>query len=274
MTDLYAVFGNPIAHSKSPLIHAAFAATTAQAMRYEARLAAVDGFKQAISDFVAAGGKGANVTVPFKEEAFCLSTRLSERAARAGAVNTLAFEGDEIFGDNTDGAGLVRDITVNLGCALAGKRILLLGAGGASRGVIAPLLTGQSAALFIANRTAEKAQLLAEAFADMAPVDAGNFAKTAGNCFDVVINATSASLSGEALPLPPGIFAPGALAYDMMYGKGETPFLQLAREQGAARCADGLGMLVEQAAEAFFLWRGVRPITGALLAELRTGLAG
>ena len=274
MTDLYAVFGNPIAHSKSPLIHAAFAATTSQAMRYEARLAAVDGFKQAISDFVAAGGKGANVTVPFKEEAFRLSTQLSERAARAGAVNTLAFKGGEIFGDNTDGAGLVRDITVNLGCTLAGKRILLLGAGGASRGVIAPLLAARPAALFIANRTAAKAELLADAFADMAPVDAGNFDKTAGKCFDVVINATSASLSGEAVPLPSGVFAPGALAYDMMYGKGETPFLQIAREQGAARCADGLGMLVEQAAEAFFVWRGLRPLTGEVLAELRAGLAG
>lgn len=274
MTDLYAVFGNPIAHSKSPLIHAAFAAATSQAMRYEARLAAVDGFKQAISDFVAVGGKGANVTVPFKEEAFRLSTRLSERAARAGAVNTLTFRDGEIFGDNTDGAGLVRDITANLGCTLTGKRILLLGAGGASRGVIAPLLAAQPAALFIANRTAAKAELLADAFADMAPVDAGNFAKAGGKCFDVVINATSASLSGEAVPLPSGVFAPGALAYDMMYGKGETPFLQLAREQGAARCADGLGMLVEQAAEAFFIWRGVRPATGELLAELRVGLAG
>ena len=274
MTDLYAVFGNPIAHSKSPAIHAAFAAATAQAMRYEARLAAVDGFPQAISDFVAAGGQGANVTVPFKEEAFRLSTQLSERAARAGAVNTLAFKGSEIFGDNTDGAGLVRDITVNLGCTLAGKRILLLGAGGASRGVIAPLLAGQPTALFIANRTAAKAQGLADAFTDLAPIDAGNFDKTTGKCFDLVINATSASLSGAAVPLPPGVFAAGALAYDMMYGKGETPFLQMARTQGAAQCADGLGMLVEQAAEAFFIWRGVRPATGDLLAELRAGLAG
>jgi shikimate dehydrogenase len=273
MSDLYCVFGNPIAHSKSPAIHAAFAAATGQDLVYEARLAAVDGFSQAISEFVAAGGKGANVTVPFKEEAFRLSTRLSERAARAGAVNTLAFNGKEIYGDNTDGAGLVRDITHNLSCSLAGKRILLLGAGGASRGVIAPLLAEKPAALFIANRSADKAVALAQAFADMAPIGAGDFSKTAGNSFDVVINATSASLSGESLPLPSGIFAPGSLAYDMMYGKGETPFLALAREQGAARFADGLGMLAEQAAEAFFVWRGLRPSTAQVLADLRAKLA-
>lgn len=272
MSDLYCVFGNPIGHSRSPAIHAAFAAATGQDLRYEARLAAVDGFREAVSEFVAAGGKGANVTVPFKEEAFALATRLSERAARAGAVNTLAFSGDEIFGDNTDGAGLVRDITVNLGCALAGKRILLLGAGGASRGVIAPLLAGQPAALSIANRSADKALALAVAFADLAVVDAGSFAQMAGKSYDLVINATSASLSGERLPLPPGLFAAGSLAYDMMYGKGETPFLQQARQQGAARCADGLGMLVEQAAEAFFVWRGVRPATAQVLADLRAQL--
>lgn len=274
MSDLYAVFGNPIAHSKSPHIHAAFAAALGQAMRYEARLAPVDGFAEAIAEFVAAGGKGANVTVPFKEEAFRLASRLSERAARAGAVNTLCFAGNEIFGDNTDGAGLVRDITHNLGCSLAGKRILLIGAGGASRGVIAPLLAERPASLAIANRTAAKAEALAAAFADLAPVEGGDFGRFAGRCFDVLINATSASLSGESLPLPEGVFAPGSLAYDMMYGKGETPFLQLAREQGAGRCADGLGMLVEQAAEAFFVWRGVRPETASVLTGLRAGLLG
>lgn len=282
MTDLYAVFGNPIAHSKSPAIHAAFAADTGEALVYEARLAAVDGFKQAIADFVAAGGKGANVTVPFKEEAFRLCTQLSDRAARAGAVNTLRFVGGEIFGDNTDGAGLVRDITANLGYPLAGKRILLLGAGGAARGVLAPLLACQPASLFLANRSGDKAEALVAAFADLAApgagvqnlaVDAGNFAKIAGKSFDVVINATSASLSGIGLPLPPAVFAAGALAYDMMYGKGETPFMAQARQQGAANCADGLGMLVEQAAEAFFIWRGVRPQTAAVLASLRAQLA-
>ncbi|MGB4062668.1 MAG: shikimate dehydrogenase [Azonexus sp.] len=273
MSDLYCVFGNPIAHSKSPAIHAAFAAVSGQDMVYEARLAAVDGFKQAISEFVAAGGKGANVTVPFKEEAFRLATRLSGRAARAGAVNTLAFNGGEIFGDNTDGAGLVRDISHNLGFSLAGNRILLLGAGGASRGVIAPLLAEKPASLFIANRSADKAVALAASFGDMAAVDAGSFAKITGKSFDLVINATSASLAGESLPLPPGIFAPGSLAYDMMYGKGETPFLALAREQGATQRADGLGMLVEQAAEAFFVWRGVRPASAQVLADLRVKLA-
>jgi len=281
MTDLYAVFGNPIAHSKSPAIHAAFARASAQDLLYEARLAAVDGFKQAISEFQAAGGKGANVTVPFKEEAYRLCTRLSERAARAGAVNTLLFNGPEIFGDNTDGAGLVHDITHNLACPLAGQRILLLGAGGAARGVIAPLLAAQPASLFIANRGADKAKALAKAFSDIAPttettagprVNGGNFAETADKSFDIVINATSASLSGESLPLPPGLFATGSLAYDMMYGKGETPFMALAHQQGAARCADGLGMLVEQAAEAFFVWRGVRPATSTVLADLRTAL--
>jgi len=274
MTDLYVVFGNPIAHSKSPAIHAAFARASTQDLIYEARLAAVDGFKQAISEFQAAGGKGANVTVPFKEEAYRLCTRLSERAARAGAVNTLVFNGPEIFGDNTDGAGLVRDITHNLACPLAGQRILLLGAGGAARGVIAPLLATQPASLFIANRGAEKAKALAKGFSDIAPVNGGNFAETADKSFDIVINATSASLSGESLPLPPGLFATGSLAYDMMYGKGETPFMALTRQQGAARCADGLGMLIEQAAEAFFVWRGVRPATTAVLDDLRASLNG
>ena len=273
MTDLYCVFGNPIGHSRSPAIHAAFAKATGQAMLYEARLAAIDGFRQAISEFVAMGGKGANVTVPFKEEAFRLCTRLSERARRAGAVNTLTFDGQEIFGDNTDGAGLVQDITHNLGFSLHQRHILLLGAGGASRGTIAPLLAHSLASLFIANRTAEKAEGLARDFSDIAPIEAGDFAQTAGKSFDLVINATSASLSGDALPLPAGIFAEDCLAYDMMYGKGETAFLALAREQGATHRADGLGMLVEQAAEAFATWRGIRPETVSVLADLRARLA-
>lgn len=273
MPDLYCVFGNPIAHSKSPAIHAAFAASTREKLIYEARLAPVDGFIQAIAAFVAAGGRGANVTVPFKEEAFRLCDQLSPRAARAGAVNTLSFVDGRIHGDNTDGAGLVADITGNLGFSPAGKRILLLGAGGAARGVIEPLLATRPGALLIANRTADKAATLAAAFADIAPVDASNFADLAGRNFDLVINATSASLSGDALPLPDGIFAPGSLAYDMMYGKGETPFLRQASAQGAARCADGLGMLVCQAAEAFAIWRGVRPATDAVLNSLRAALA-
>ena len=274
MTDRYAVFGNPIAHSKSPQIHAAFAAATAQDLRYEALLAPLDGFAGAVADFVAAGGRGANVTVPFKEEAFRLATRLSPRAARAGAVNTLVFSGAGMLGDNTDGAGLVHDITRNLTVDLAGKRILLLGAGGAARGVIQPLLAEAPAALHIANRSADKAVALAQAFADLAAVSGGSFSDLAGLQFDVVINATSASLAGEPLPLPAGLFAPGCLAYDMMYGKGETPFLAQARLAGAARCADGLGMLAEQAAEAFLVWRGVRPATAGVLATLRAALAG
>ena len=272
MSDHYCVLGNPVAHSRSPAIHAQFAAQCRQDLVYEALLAPLDGFAETVRQFVAAGGKGANVTVPFKEEAFRLCSRRSARAERAGAVNTLAFAGAEIFGDNTDGAGLVRDIEANLGISLAGKRILLLGAGGAARGAIAPLLATAPASLFVANRGAEKAEMLARQFSDIAAVNAGNFAKTAGSSFDVVINATSASLSGEALPLPAGIFAPGSLAYDMMYGKGETPFLKLAREQGAARLADGLGMLVEQAAEAFAVWRGVRPDSAPVLAALREQL--
>ena len=278
MTDLYCVFGNPIAHSKSPAIHRAFAAACGQDLRYEARLAPLDGFAASVAEFVAGGGCGANVTVPFKEEAFRLCTRRSTRAELAGAVNTLSFADGEIVGDNTDGAGLVRDIVANLGVALAGRRVLLLGAGGAARGVIEPLLGERPHSLTIANRSADKAELLAEIFQNSAStvnatVDGGNYEKLAGRSFDVVINATSASLAGASLPLPPGLFAAGSLAYDMMYGKGETPFLALARSQGAAGCADGLGMLVEQAAEAFRLWRGLRPATAGVLAELRAALA-
>lgn len=273
MTDLYAVFGNPIAHSKSPAIHARFAAACGQAMRYEARLAARHAFPAAIAEFVAAGGRGANVTVPFKEEAFRLCTQLSERARCAGAVNTLSFVAGGIHGDNTDGAGLVRDIEINLGQPLAGRRILLLGAGGAARGALAPLLDCAPAALFVANRSADKALALAAAFPGRSSLAGGSFAETAGQSFDVVINATSASLAGDSLPLPPGLFAPAALAYDMMYGKGGTPFLRQARAQGAAHCSDGLGMLVEQAAEAFFIWRGERPETVSVRRELREQLA-
>ena len=273
MTERYCVLGNPVAHSRSPAIHAQFAEQCGQDMAYEALLAPLDGFVKTVAGFVAAGGKGANVTVPFKEEAFRLCTRRSLRAERAGAVNTLAFSADEIYGDNTDGAGLVRDIEVNLGFSLAGKRILLLGAGGAARGVISPLLACKPASLSIANRSVDKAEVLAAQFADLAAVDAENYAKTENGRFDVVINATSASLSGEALPLPPGVFAPGSLAYDMMYGKGKTPFLALARAQGAGLMADGLGMLVEQAAEAFLIWRGVRPESAPVLTALRATLS-
>jgi shikimate dehydrogenase len=262
MRDRYVVIGNPVAHSQSPRIHALFAAATGQDMRYETLLAPLDGFAATVRDFAAAGGRGANVTVPFKEEAFRLATRLSERARAAGAVNTLTFAGAEILGDNTDGAGLVRDLTKNLGLVVAGKRVLLLGAGGAARGVILPLLGERPAQLVIANRTVDKALALAKAF----PGCTGcGLDALEGREFDLVINATSIGLSGA---VPPRLtFAPGALAYDMVYGK-DTDFLHQARAAGAAT-ADGLGMLVEQAAEAFKLWRGVRPETAAVLAELR-----
>lgn len=278
MTDRYCVFGNPIGHSKSPAIHAAFAAATGQDLTYEARLAPVDqadGFAEAVAAFIAEGGRGANVTVPFKEDAFRLASgpgnRLTPRARLAGAVNTLAFGSDGILGDNTDGVGLVRDLTDFLGVSLAGKRVLLLGAGGAARGALGPLLDAAPAHLTIANRTVARAEELAALVATSHPaaaVDACSFAALAGRQYDVVINATSASLQGEPVPLPAGLYAPGAAAYDMMYGS-ETPFLAQARRLGASVLADGLGMLVEQAAEAFALWRGVRPDTAAVRRLLR-----
>jgi shikimate dehydrogenase len=272
MTDRYAVIGNPVSHSKSPQIHAAFARATGQDLSYEALLAPLDGFAATVRDFMAQGGLGANVTLPFKQEAHALATRRSARAQAAGAVNILAFNGDDIFGDNTDGAGLVIDLQHNLGFALAGACILLLGAGGAARGALLPLLEARPALLTIANRTAAKAEALAREFAVRAgatPLEGCGFAALAGRRFDLVINATAASLADQAPLLPPGLYRPGSLAYDMMYGKGETPFLAQARAQGAARTADGLGMLVEQAAESFLIWRGVRPPTAAVLAQLR-----
>ncbi len=263
MTDRYAVFGNPVAHSKSPLIHAAFARQTAQDIRYEAIEAPLDGFPAAVLAFRAAGGCGANVTVPFKEQAHRLATRRSERAEAAGAVNTLKFDGGEILGDNTDGAGLVADLVNNQSFDPVGRRILLLGAGGAARGVALPLLQRRPAELFIANRTADKARQLAARFA----CQGDGLDALAGRRFDLVINATAASLAGELPPLPGDLFAPDALAYDMMYGR-DTPFMAFARACGA-RVADGLGMLVEQAAEAFFVWRGVRPASAPVIARLR-----
>lgn len=271
--DRYAVVGNPVAHSKSPLIHAAFAAQTGQALVYEALLAPLDGFAATVEAFRVGGGLGLNVTVPFKLDAFALADRLSPRAEAAGAVNTLAFDRGDIYGDNTDGCGLVRDLTQNLGWSLSGRRILLLGAGGAARGALLPLLMERPAALVIANRTESRAVELADRFRTQAKdtlLHACSFDALAGASFDVVINATAASLAAQSPALPDGLYAPGALAYDMMYGKDETPFMRAARSAGAAVVADGLGMLVEQAAESFFLWRGVRPHTRAVLATLRT----
>ncbi|MGP1677976.1 MAG: shikimate dehydrogenase [Burkholderiales bacterium] len=267
MPDQYAVIGNPVAHSKSPLIHAAFAHQTGQDIVYERLLAPKDAFVATAGAFRARGGRGLNVTLPFKGEAFRFATRLSERARAARAVNTLKFDGDVIFADNTDGAGLVNDLVRNLGCVIAGRRILLLGAGGAARGVIEPLLQQHPAQFVLANRTLDKAQRLAQSF--RGALEAVTYAALAGRQFDLVVNATSASLAGELPPLPPRAFARGALAYDMMYGRGETPFLAFARGEGAARLADGLGMLVEQAAESFFIWRGLRPDSDPVLQLLR-----
>lgn len=271
MTDRYAVIGNPIAHSKSPAIQAAFARQCGQDLVYETILGPLDGFAVAVEAFRQAGGRGINVTVPFKLEALELADQPTERARQAGAVNTLRFDPDGVFGDNTDGIGLVRDIRDRLDFPLRGKRILILGAGGAARGVVLPLLEEGPAELAIANRSVAKAEALKTQFAPFGVLVAGGFADFASGSFDLVINATSASLGGESLSLPAGLFAPGALAYDMVYGKGATPFMRDAQTQGAARIADGLGMLVAQAAESFFLWRGVRPDTAPVLAMLQEG---
>lgn len=272
MPDRYAVVGNPVAHSKSPTIHAEFARQTGQDLVYERLLAPLDGFATAVQRFRGEGGKGLNVTVPFKLEAFRLAHEHSERAREAGAVNVLKFEGDHVFGDNTDGLGLVRDIEVNLAISLRGRRILLLGAGGAAQGVLGPLLAAAPSRVVVGNRTPERALQLVERFRQARPasdLSARALANLVGSSFDVIINATSASLQDAPLELPNGIFAQGALAYDMMYGKGSTPFLSFARGDGAAVVADGLGMLVEQAAESFFIWRGVRPHTAPVIESLR-----
>jgi shikimate dehydrogenase len=268
--DRYVVIGNPIAHSKSPDIHARFAQQTAQHLIYDRVLAPLDGFATTVRELIAHGCKGANVTVPFKLEAYALATSLTERAKAAGAVNTLKFDEDTILGDNTDGIGLVTDIIRNAGVAVEGKRVLLLGAGGAARGVILPLLEQRPQQLVVANRTVAKAEELANQFAAYGAISACAFNAVHG-VFDVVINATSASLSAELPPIAPDVFAPSTLAYDMMYGKEPTVFMQFADVQGA-QVRDGLGMLVEQAAEAFHLWRGVRPDTAPVYEALRVAL--
>ena len=268
MTDRYCVFGNPIRHSQSPHIHTAFAQQTGQDLRYEAILAPLDDFAGAVRAFIAAGGKGANVTVPFKQAAWQLATRLTPRAALAGAVNTLSFCDGEILGDNTDGAGLVRDLIDHLGVSLAGSRILMLGAGGAARGVCGPLLEQRPRALTIANRTVANAKALAERFAAQGAITGCGYDELGGHSFDLVIDATSASLNALMPPLPSGLFAAGSLAYAMMYGLAQTPFRAFAEQQGAARYADGLGMLVSQAADSFFIWRGVRPDCRPVMTQL------
>ncbi len=271
MTDRYVVIGNPIAHSKSPQIHARFAQQTGQDIAYERLLAPLDGFDATVRDLIAAGGRGANVTVPFKLDAFALAGERSARAQAAGAVNTLKFDDGRIFGDNTDGVGLVRDIVANAGVTVAGARVLLLGAGGAARGVILPLLEQQPAQIVIANRTLSKAdQLVAQFSAAGGRLSSAHFDQLAGS-FDIVINATSASLSAELPPVPASAFSAKTFAYDMMYGRAPTVFMQMAASHDARVC-DGLGMLVEQAAESFFVWRGVRPDTAPVRQWLREQL--
>ncbi|MES2316745.1 MAG: shikimate dehydrogenase [Pseudomonadota bacterium] len=271
MSDRYCVIGNPIGHSRSPAIHAAFALQTGQDLVYERCLAPLDGFAATVAGLVAAGVRGANVTLPFKLDAAALATTLSPRAQAAGAVNTLSFTDGLVHGDNTDGAGLVNDITRNAGFGVKGKRVLLLGAGGAARGAILPLFGERPRELVIANRTRASADALVARFA--APgqlVSSCEFAELAGR-FDLVINATSASLSGALPPLPAWIFGPRTLALDMMYGNKPTLFMEFASGCGAT-VRDGLGMLVEQAAEAFTLWRGVRPDTTTILESMRSTL--
>lgn len=270
--DQYQVLGNPIKQSKSPAIHAEFADNTQQDIEYSAQLVAEDDFERYVKDFFAKGGKGLNITLPFKQRAFALAQHPSAAASLAEAANTLwCNAAGEICADNTDGVGMVRDMTVNLGGELSGKKVLILGAGGAVRGVLEPVLAQQPSLVVIANRTVSKAEELAQAVQHLGKVEACGFTEVEGQ-FDWVINGTSASLSGDLPPLPAGILAVQARTYDMMYGAEPTVFSLWAKEQGAVQADDGLGMLVEQAAESFTIWRGVRPQTSQVLAELRNQL--
>lgn len=274
--DHYAVLGNPVAHSRSPFIHAMFAQQTGQAMQYGRLLCPMDGFEAAVRAFAAEGGRGCNVTVPFKLEAARLAAHCTERAALAGAANVLRFDATGWLADNTDGVGLMRDIEQGAGQALAGQRVLLVGAGGAAAGVLGPLLASRPASVTVANRTADKAQALvaqhaAWAAQHLVPLAAA-LLHAPGEGFDVVINATASSLHGAASPVPTRTLRPGTLVVDLMYGPAAAPFLAWAQAAGA-RTRDGLGMLVEQAAEAFVLWRGVRPQTARVLLALREALA-
>jgi shikimate dehydrogenase len=275
--DRYAVFGFPIAHSKSPRIHTLFAAQTGQALEYAALEVAAEQFSARAREFFAGGGKGLNCTVPLKELAWRFADIRSERAERAKAVNTLALRPDgSVFGDNTDGAGLLRDLTINLGLDIAGKSVLILGAGGAARGILQPLLRSGPDHLMIANRTAAKAEALAAEFADLGEVEASGFDALAGRAFDLILNATTASLTGELPPLPNGILARKGSCYDLAYAQGPTPFVRWGYDAGAVICMDGLGMLVEQAAEAFRIWRGIYPETAPVIALINRerGLSG
>ena len=277
MTDRYAVIGNPIGHTKSPLIHGLFAQATGQDMDYtsiEGPLTPARGFEAAVLEFRGGGGRGMNVTAPFKLRAFEIADERSERAALAGAANALMFSDGRILAENFDGVGLLRDIEVNLGLPLAGRRVLMLGAGGAARGSLLPFLAARPAELVLANRDLDKAAALARQVGPKGRVRACGYAALEGSGrFDLVVNATSASLKGELPPVPPSVFDPQGTAYELAYGKGLTPFLRLARNAGVRGVADGVGMLVEQAAEAFAWWRGVRPETVAAIDRLTVPLA-
>jgi shikimate dehydrogenase len=272
MIDTYAVIGNPIGHTKSPLIHGLFAETTRQAMHYtavEGPLEPDGAFAETVREFIASGGKGMNITAPFKLAAFDMADERSERATLAGAVNAFMFKDGRIIAENFDGIGLLRDIEVNLHAPLEGKRVLLLGAGGAARGALLPFLAARPAELVIANRHVDKARALASQVATHGAITACTYGELERmGRFDLVVNATSASLTGDLPPVPPGVFSPHGTAYELAYGKGLTPFLRLARNAGVAGIADGVGMLVEQAAEAFAWWRGVRPETHAVIDRL------
>lgn len=275
MTDQYAVFGNPIKHSRSPQIHRAFAEQTGQDINYVSTLVEPDQFQSAASKFFEKSGKGLNITVPFKQDAFAFADELSERARRAGAVNTLIHQKDDsVRGDNTDGVGLVRDISINLGWEITDKKILLVGAGGAAMGVLEPLLKKHPSLIVIANRTASKALKLASDFASLGDIEGCGFEdlRNSGH-FDLIINATSASLAGEIAPLPNSVLTANTQGYDMMYAAEPTPFMRWMNDHGAQQTADGLGMLVEQAAEAFTLWRGVRPETAAVIQLIRAAMS-
>ena len=272
MSDRYAVIGNPIEHSKSPRIHRAFAGQTGEDLVYERLLGDPEHFAEDVRRFLESGGKGLNVTVPFKEDAWRLADELTPRARSAGAVNTLVLRSDgTLLGDNTDGVGLVRDLTQNQGFDFHGQRILLLGAGGAARGVVRPLLEQRPASLVIANRTARKAQELAAELQGFGVEVRGiGLDELDGQRFDLIINATAAGLEGKVPPIPPQCLASGGWIYDMMYGSEPTAFVRWGERHGAARALDGLGMLVEQAAESFRVWRGVHPATEAVIEELRS----
>jgi shikimate dehydrogenase len=269
---MYAVIGNPIEQSKSPTIHAMYGQATGIAINYSKLLGELGNFAANVDAFRARGGKGMNITAPFKLDAFAYADKLSDRAMLAGAINCMKFENGVAYGENYDGVGLTRDVVHNLQCPLAGKRVLVLGAGGATRGAILPFLAEKPAVLVIANRNTAKAQAIADEVASHGQVQVSSYADLADQQFDVVFNATSASLTAELPPVPASVYASNALAYELAYGKGLTPFLKHAHSSGVTRLHDGVGMLAEQAAEAFEWWKGVRPDTAAMITHLTVPL--